>query len=91
MITDDQILRMSSNISVQQLGEGEGAVVLELDTGQLHTCNDTTALFLAALDGNRCFGEVLKELMKTFEVGREELRGDLEVLAENLLSRGIVE
>jgi pyrroloquinoline quinone biosynthesis protein D len=85
-----RVFSLSGNVSFQRLGKGEGAVVLAIDTGQLHTCNDTTAAFLAALDGKRTFDMVVAELEKEFEVEREELRADLAALAARLIDEGVI-
>ena len=55
MIDGLKVFTLSPHVSFQKLGQGEGAVVLTLHSGQLHTCNDTTAAFLSALDGKRTF------------------------------------
>ena len=90
MIEGKRIFTMSSNTSIQGLGGGEGAVVLAVDTGQLHTCNDTTAAFLTALDGKRTFDLAVAELQKQFDVDHDELRADLTEIAAQLLDEGII-
>jgi hypothetical protein len=85
-----RVFSLSPNVSFQKLGQGEGAVVLMLESGQLHTCNDTTAAFLSALDGKRTFEVVTAELEKEFDVEREELRADLAALAQRLLDAGVI-
>lgn len=90
MINGLRVFSLSHNVSFQRLGEGEGAVVLTLDTGQLHTCNDTTAAFLSVLDGTRTFDLAVAELEKQFDVEREELRTDLAVLAARLVDEGVI-
>ncbi len=90
MIDNSRVLKLAPKMAVQQLGDGEGAVLLELDTGQLHTCNDTTAAMLSLLDGKRNFGSVVEQLWDVYEIDQEELRGDLTELANQLLEKGIV-
>jgi hypothetical protein len=90
MIDEDRILDMNEGISRQILGAGEGAVVLTIATGQLYTCNDTTAKFLESIDGKRTFGEVVDALSRTYSVPREELRTDFSELAEKLITDGIL-
>ncbi|HEX7076228.1 MAG TPA: PqqD family protein [Hyphomicrobiaceae bacterium] len=90
MVQDSSVLALSENVSYQPLGEGEGAVVLIIDSGQLFTCNDTTSAFLAAVDGQRSFGDVVRSLLSTFDVSHDELRNDLASLAEALQQEGIV-
>ena len=59
MIEESRVFKLSPTTTIQDLGDGEGAVILELDTGQLHTCNDTTATFLAHVDGSRTFADLV--------------------------------
>ena len=90
MIDGLRVFSLSPHVSFQKLGTGEGAVVLTLHSGQLHTCNDTTAAFLSVLDGKRTFDMVTALLEQEFEVAREELRGDLDALASRLLQEGVI-
>ena len=90
MIQDTSVVSLSEGVSYQALGDGEGAVVLIIESGQLFTCNDTTSAFLAAANGERSFGEVVKSLLDTFEVSEDELRTDLAQLVRRLQQQGIV-
>lgn len=92
MIKSNRVLKLADSISFQKLGDddGDGAVVLEVKSGQLHTCNDTTAEFLAALDGNRTFAMVVDQLEGTFEVDREVLTSDLAELAKTLEAQQVI-
>ncbi len=90
MIDASAVYSVAPNISYQNLGAGEGAVVLALDTGQLHTCNDTTSTFLSLLDGVRSFDAVIDEMAETFDVERDQLKSDLIELATQLLAEGLI-
>ncbi len=90
MVQDSSVLALSDSVSYQPLGDGEGAVVLIIDSGQLFTCNDTTSAFLAAVDGQRSFGDLVRSLLGTFDVPHDELRNDLASLAVELQQEGIV-
>jgi len=83
-------LSFADGVSFQQMGDGEGGVVLKAGTGQLFTCNDTTSVFLAALDGRRTFAELMQAVLDQFEVNEDELRDDLKALASELHEKGIV-
>lgn len=89
-IRDDQVFSLSKSVSFQPLGEGEGAVVLLIESGDIFTCNDTTSAFLRVLDGNRTFERSFELLADQFEVDRPVLRADLERLATNLVEQGII-
>lgn len=90
MIQDSSVLSLAEGVSYQPLGDGEGAVVLIIESGQLFTCNDTTSAFLAAVDGQRPFSDVVVHLLDAFDVSKDELRSDLSMLAEQLRQEGII-
>jgi Coenzyme PQQ synthesis protein D (PqqD) len=91
-VTDNaRVFRLCEGISFQQLGNEEGAIVLVIDTGQIYTCNVTTARFLAAVDGRRTFAQVVDEVGNTFEVAHEELRRDLSAMADELVAEGLIQ
>lgn len=90
VIQDSNVISLSDGVSYQPLGDGEGAVVLVIESGQLFTCNDTTSAFLSVVDGRRSFGEVVNSLLETFDVSADELRSDLSALAVKLEQEGIV-
>ena len=90
MTNEQTILKTAADVTYQGLGEGEDTVVLSLDTGQLYTCNETAAALLSAVDGERTFGQIVDLLAGQFEVGREQLRGDLEGLVEELIREHLI-
>lgn len=90
MIQDSSVLSLSEGVSYQPLGEGEGAVVLVIDSGQLFTCNDTTSAFLAAIDGKRRFADLVRDMLESFDVSADQLRDDLTALAIELQQEGVV-
>src|SRR5262245_25438206 len=90
VIQDATVFALAEGISFQPLGAGEGAVILTIGSGQLYTCNDTTAAFLGVVDGRRTFAEVVEDLHATFDVSRDALYRDLAELAETLVAQGIV-
>lgn len=90
VVSDQSIFSLSDSVSFQPLGDGEGAVVLLIETGDIFTCNDTTAAFLRTVDGKRTFSQAVEDLAGEFDVERSRLRSDLEVLAESLMKEGII-
>jgi hypothetical protein len=90
MIDDARVFSLGKGISLQNLGPKEGAVVLMIDSGQLYTCNDTTTTFLAAVDGQRTFAQIIDELHNLFEVSAGELRADMGALARQLIEDRII-
>ncbi len=90
MQEDARVFSLNDGVSFQQLGNEEGAVVLVVETGQLFTCNATTAKFLNSIDGSRTFSQVVDEVNSVFDVPREELQKDLSTMAEQLVAEGLI-
>lgn len=90
MIADDSCLSMAEDVTYQSMGDAEDTVVLALRSGRLYTCNNTTAEFLAALDGKRTFVEVVSLLEETYDVPADRLRNDLTAMAYRLLDEGLI-
>ena len=86
--TQSTILALTPVASFQSLGDG--AVILLTDSGQMHTCNETTEMFLGAVDGKRSIADIIDVALKEFEVDRETLRADFLALAADLANQGIV-
>lgn len=90
MIADDTRLALADDVSFQSVGDGQDTVVLSLSTGFLYTCNDTTARFLALLDGRRSFAEIIAAMLAEFDVSPEKLRADMTDLTELLMRENLV-
>jgi len=89
-IEPNAVWALHENTSFQPLGDGEGGVLLDTVSGQLFTCNDTTAAFLSTVDGARDFAAILGELQKVFEVDAALLSEDMSELANHLASEGLI-
>lgn len=68
----------------------QDTVVLSLASGYLYTCNQTTASLLAAVDGQRTFGQIVDLLEQQFDVSRERLHADLLEIADRLIREKLV-
>jgi Coenzyme PQQ synthesis protein D (PqqD) len=88
---DSRVFALCKGVSFQPLGDTDGAVLLVIETGQLYSCNVTTARFLQATDGVRSFAQVVDVVCKDFEVSREELHSDLSGTVGELVAEGLVE
>jgi pyrroloquinoline quinone biosynthesis protein D len=85
------VLRLGEKVSLQPLGEGEGGVILRLDSGELFTVNDTALSFVAALDGSRSVEATVALIADEYDVDRETLTRDLSEAATDLLTAELVE
>jgi pyrroloquinoline quinone biosynthesis protein D len=90
-VTATTVLRLAEKVSLQPLGEGEGGVILRLDSGELFTVNDTALSFVAALDGSRSVEGTVQLIVDEYEVDREMLTRDLIEIASDLLAAELVE
>jgi pyrroloquinoline quinone biosynthesis protein D len=90
-VTVSTVLRLAEKVSLQPLGEGEGGVILRLDSGELFTVNDSALSFVAALDGNRSLGGTVALIADEYDVDRETLTRDLIEIAADLLAAELVE
>jgi Coenzyme PQQ synthesis protein D (PqqD) len=86
----ETVLKIGPNISLQSMGEGEGGVLLRLDTGEMYTVNDTTLEFLQLVDGSRSIGSIVSSLLETFEVDEATLLADMLSIAAELSSESLV-
>jgi pyrroloquinoline quinone biosynthesis protein D len=90
-VTVSTVLRLAEKVSLQPLGEGEGGVILRLDSGELFTVNDSALSFVAALDGNRSLEGTVALIADEYDVDRETLTRDLIEIAADLLAAELVE
>jgi hypothetical protein len=87
---DTTALALADGVSVQQLGQEEGAVVLRFESGQLYTCNDTTAEVLRLVAPGTSFAALVAALHAIFEVEEAELRTDIAGILGDLSREGLV-
>ena len=90
MWTDQSRFKVAEDVKYQSMGPGEQTVVLSLNSGQLFTCNETTASFIEAMDGRRSFAEIVDALVEKYEVSRERLHADLAGMANELLAEKLI-
>lgn len=87
----DMVYKLGPDVSWQDMGKDQPAVILYISTGQLFTCNLTTRMFLEALDGSKTLAAVVDALYEQFDVERDKLQEDLEALATRLLEAKLIE
>lgn len=90
-ITETTILRVADKVSLQPLGEGEGGVILRLDTGELFTVNDTALAFVSSLDGSRSVASAVELVAEDYDVDSQTLARDVIEVASELLTANLVE
>jgi hypothetical protein len=88
VLDDATVLALSSTHTLQAFGDG--AVLLDTQSGQLYTCNASLEGFLRRVDGSRSLAAIVSDFREEFEVGEAEARADLAEIAGSLLDEGIV-
>lgn len=88
-LADNTVFTLPASVSLQPLGEGEGGVLLKMDTGDMFTLNDTAVEFLLRVDGERKAGAIIGELLDLFEIDSKTLRADIADLIADLKISGI--
>lgn len=84
-------LKIADDVTFQSLGTGVETVVLSLDSGVLYSCNDTTAAFLSAIDGQLSLKQIIDNLLDTFDVSEEKLILDINSIANKLLAEKLIQ
>ena len=84
-------LKIADDVTFQSLGTGVETVVLSLNSGVLYSCNDTTAAFLSAIDGQLSLKQIIDDLLDTFDVSEEKLILDINSIANKLLAEKLIQ
>jgi len=85
------MLKIADDVTFQPLGQGLETVILSLNSGLLYSCNDTTAAFLFAIDGQLSLARIIDKLLDKFDVSRAKLTSDIQSIANKLLSEKLIE
>lgn len=88
-IDGNTVLSIAEVAEVQPFDDG--AVVLNIDTGQLYTCNHVAMKYLALLDGHKTIDTLAETVAEEYSIPVSEVRNDLieisgEMVGESLLS-----
>jgi len=68
----------------------EGAVILDIDGGQLYSTNKVGARILVLLEGKTALNDIADRIKEEFEAPLERVRADLDRFVGNLNSRGLL-
>ncbi len=69
---------------------GEEAILINVNTGDYYSLNDTGAAFWELIDGHRTIGECARLMAKTYEVEVSEVEADLLDLAAEFQAEGLI-
>ena len=84
-------LKIEDDVAFQSLGSGVEMVILSLNSGVLYSCNDTTAAFLTAIDGQLSLKQIIDNLLDKFDVSEEKLMLDISSIANKLLAEKLIQ
>ena len=87
-MTDAPVYALAEGVSFETVSDG--SVVLVFRSGQLYSCNETSTAFLVELDGERTLDQVAALMAEQFEAAPEEIAADIEAIAAEMLSEGII-
>ena len=83
-------LRKNENVAFRRLAEGEGGVLLHLESGEYHGINEVGCLIWELLDGERTVDGVAVELQDAVEDPPSDLTGVVVVFLRDLRERDLV-
>jgi hypothetical protein len=89
MIDPATVIRKSPRAEYRSLGDGEGGVVLHLDTAAYHGVNGGGALVWSLIEGVT-FGELIAELRVRLQDPPAELEADIEGFIDALAEHDLV-
>lgn len=90
MIDSNSKVQRNANVVVRDLAEGEGAVLLHLDSGEYHSVNQIGFAIWELLDGERTVGDVTTELRERVEDPPDSIESDVVRFVEGVLQRDLV-
>jgi Coenzyme PQQ synthesis protein D (PqqD) len=89
MIEPSTVVRRSDRVEYRSLGDGEGGVLLNLDTAAYHGVNEVGAMIWTLLEGIT-FQQLLDKLGTRLASTPPSLETDLEEFLEELAERNLV-
>ncbi len=84
------VIKQAPRATFRRLGDGEGAVVLHLDTAEYHGLNEVGALVWELIEQPITFDELIAGLRARLEDAPAELPQDIEEFLEQLAARDLV-
>jgi len=91
VIAPDTVVRRSPRAAFHQLAEGQGGVLLHVDTGAYHGLNRVGALIWETLERPMPFSALLDDLRPRFTDPPPGIAGEIQVFLEDLKTRGLIE
>jgi Coenzyme PQQ synthesis protein D (PqqD) len=80
----------NENVAFRRLADGEGGVLLHLESGEYHGINEVGCLIWELLDGERTVEDVAVALRDEVEDAPDDLNGEVIVFLDSLRVRDLV-
>jgi hypothetical protein len=91
MIEATTVLRRNPRVEYRSMGEGEGGVLLHLDTAAYHGLNEVGALIWRLLEEPKTFDTLLQELRDRLQELPPQFEEEIGQFVDELAQRGLVE
>jgi hypothetical protein len=91
MIEATTLLRRNPRVEYRSMGEGEGGVLLHLDTAAYHGLNEVGALIWRLLEEPKAFDTLLQELRDQLQEVPPQFEEEIGQFLDELAERGLVE
>jgi hypothetical protein len=90
MVDDGAILKRNPRVEFRSLGEGEGGVLLHLDTAAYHGLNEVGCLIWKLLDDQPRFSVLLTDLKTRLEQLPPTFEAEISEFLDDLAERDLV-
>jgi hypothetical protein len=91
MIEATTVLRRNPRVEYRSMGEGEGGVLLHLDTAAYHGLNEVGALIWRLLEEPKAFDTLIQELRDQLQQLPPQFEEEIRQFLGELAERGLVE
>jgi hypothetical protein len=91
MIEATTVLRRNPRVEYRSMGEGEGGVLLHLDTAAYHGLNEVGALIWRLLEEPKAFDTLLQELRDQLKEVPPQFEEEIRQFLGELAERGLLE
>jgi hypothetical protein len=91
MIEATTVLQRNPRVEYRSMGEGEGGVLLHLDTAAYHGLNEVGALIWRLLEEPKAFDTLLQELRDQLKEVPPQFEEEIRQFLGELAERGLVE
>ena len=90
MISVDAKLAKHPRVVFQELGGGEGGVLLHLESGQYHSVNESGILIWALVGDGTTLSELIAAMRTHFQDAPPQLEEDVSGFVDDLLQRDLI-